>query len=1082
MAFIQGSQDVSTYFSKITDYSNWANFPSAQVFGNNSYGQLGLNTVNAGYSSPVALTNQLAYPAWIDAAYLRNGLGLAFVNQNNQPFFAGQAVQDTTNRSSPTQVGVSSVWTSVLSNSFSTGNGAMAAIKNPGTLWTWGLNSFSQLGLGDIVNRSSPIQVGVSSAWTQVSGGLFYMVALQTPGTLWSWGLNSNGQLGTSNQTNYSSPVQVLASTLPVIASWQVLGTQTLSSSQLNIQSNGTLWSWGINSSGQLGLNTLTNYSSPIQVGTLSNWTRASGGFINSGAIQNNGTLWVWGNNSYGQVGLNTTTNYSSPVQVGALSNWTQIVCGYRFTMAIQSPGTLWAWGINIFGQLGNNSTTNFSSPIQVGALSNWTQITCGQYYFAAIQSPGTLWTCGYNRFGNLAQNNTQNYSSPVQVGALSNWTQVSCGQYHTLAIQNNGTLWAWGYNNYGQLGLNTSTLYSSPVQVGTLSNWAQISSGYQHTAAVQSPGTLWTWGFAAQGQLGNNSTTNFSSPIQVGALSNWTQVACGYRFTEAVQNPGVLYTWGANSFGQLGLNTSTVSTSSPITVLSPSPLPWTQVAGGGYTTVAIQSPGTLWAWGLNTYGQLGINTSINAYSSPVQVGALTTWTQVACGYYHTTAIRSPGTLWSWGLNSNGQLGLNTTVGVSSPVQVGALTTWTQVACGYYHTMAIQNNGTLWSWGNNLVGGLGLNTTGNYSSPVQVGALSTWTRIIGGQYASAGIQSNGTLWTWGNNNSGQLGLSDITNRSSPTQVGTLSAWTQLAIGLQAMAIQNNGTLWTSGDNASGSLGLYNPAAYSLTNYPSQFNTGNYNKVTASNSQSYFRRTADNTVVQTGTADIPTIDTTNSIAWTSYDTGQYHFVGVQTNGTAWSIGNNSYGQLGLNTTTSLYSSLTQIGAGTTWARAIAADYGSMLIDNSNNAWVFGKNNQYQLGLSDTTNRSSPVQITYATGIKNAAMDDNDIWLIDGSNNLWAGGVGNKVSVNTTVNYTYPTQKFTSNFWSNVTTNQDSTLLVSVNSTVYGFGNNTYGQLGISANTNTYQYSPVQIGSINTTTKVETKAGSSIILFK
>jgi alpha-tubulin suppressor-like RCC1 family protein len=175
-------------------------------------------------------------------------------------------------------------------------------------------------------------------------------------------------------------------------------------------------------------------------------------------------------------------------------------------------------------------------------------------------------------------------------------------------------------------------------------------------------------------------------------------------------------------------------------------------------------------------------------------------------------------------------------------------------------------------------------------------------------------------------------------------------------------------------------------------------------------------------------------------------------------------------------------LTQIGAGTTWARAIAADYGSMLIDNSNNAWVFGKNNQYQLGLSDTTNRSSPVQITYATGIKNAAMDDNDIWLIDGNNNLWAGGVGNKVSVNTTVNYTYPTQKFTSNFWSNVTTNQDSTLLVSVNSTVYGFGNNTYGQLGISANTNTYQYSPVQIGSINTTTKVETKAGSSIILFK
>ena len=1082
MAFIQGSQDVSTYFSKITDYSNWANFPGAQAFGNNSYGQLGLNTLNAGYSSPVALVNQLAYPAWIDAAYIRNGLGLAFVNQNNQPFFAGQAgVVNLANTLTPVQVGGLSIWTNLLSND-SSSNNWMAGIKNNGTLWTCGYNGYGQLGLGDLTNRSSLVQVGTLSAWTQVSGGYSHTLAIQSNGTLWSWGINNTGQLGNNSTTTQSSPVQVLASTLPVIASWQVLGTQTLSSSQLNIQNNGTLWSWGINSSGQLGLNTLTNFSSPIQVGALSNWTQASGGFINSGAIQNNGTLWVWGNNSYGQVGLNTTTNYSSPVQVGTLSVWTQIVCGYRFTMAIQSPGTLWAWGINIFGQLGNNSTTNFSSPIQVGALSNWTQITCGQYYFAAIQSPGTLWTCGYNRFGNLAQNNTQNYSSPVQVGALSNWTQVSCGQYHTLAIQNNGTLWAWGYNNYGQLGLNTSTLYSSPVQVGTLSNWTQISSGYQHTAAVQSPGTLWTWGFAAQGQLGNNSTTNFSSPIQVGALSNWTQVACGYRFTEAVQSPGVLYTWGANSFGQLGLNTSTANYSSPITVLSPIPLSWTQVAGGGNTSLAIQSPGTLWSWGDNGYGQLGTSNTTSKIS-PVQVGTLSSWSQISLGNFFAAALKTDGTIWSWGNNSYGQLGQNNQVNLSSPIQVGALTIWKQIVCGYSNTAALQSNGTLWVWGANNFGQLGLSDTVGRSSPIQVGLLSYWTQVSFGTSHTIAIQSPGTLWSWGYNGAGQLGLNDLTNRSSPAQVGTSSNWTQIVgSNNNTGAIQNNNTLWSWGSNSYGQLGQYNPAAYSLTNYPSQFNTGNYNKVTASNSQSYFRRTADNTVVQTGTADIPTIDTTNSIAWTSYDTGQYHFVGVQTNGTAWSIGNNSYGQLGLNTTTSLYSSLTQIGAGTNWARAIAADYGSMLIDNSNNAWVFGNNNQYQLGLSDTTNRSSPVQITYATGIKNAAMDNNDIWLIDGSNNLWAGGVGNKVSVNTTVNYTYPTQKFTSNFWNNVATNQDSTLLVSVNSTVYGFGNNTYGQLGISANTNTYQYSPVQLGSINTTTKVETKAGSSIILFK
>jgi alpha-tubulin suppressor-like RCC1 family protein len=175
-------------------------------------------------------------------------------------------------------------------------------------------------------------------------------------------------------------------------------------------------------------------------------------------------------------------------------------------------------------------------------------------------------------------------------------------------------------------------------------------------------------------------------------------------------------------------------------------------------------------------------------------------------------------------------------------------------------------------------------------------------------------------------------------------------------------------------------------------------------------------------------------------------------------------------------------LTQIGSGSNWSKAIAADYGSMLIDNSNNAWVFGKNNQYQLGLSDTTNRSSPVQITYATGIRNAAMDDYNMWLIDGNRNLWGGGVGNKVSANTTTNYTYPTQKFSGYSWNSVATNQDTTLLISSTTVVYGFGNNTYGQLGTLVAGATYRYSPIQIGFINTSTKVETKAGSSIILFK
>ena len=174
MPFIQDGQDVNNYFSRISDFSGWANFPSGQAFGNNSYGQLGLNTVNAGYSSPVVIS-QSTYPAWIDAAYLRNGLGLAFVNQNNQPFFAGLAVSDTTSRSSPVQVGSSS-WAKVSSGAI-----ASIALQNNGTLWSWGNNSFGQLGLSNTTNRSSPVQVGAVSTWTATSAGFNSIEPLVNP-------------------------------------------------------------------------------------------------------------------------------------------------------------------------------------------------------------------------------------------------------------------------------------------------------------------------------------------------------------------------------------------------------------------------------------------------------------------------------------------------------------------------------------------------------------------------------------------------------------------------------------------------------------------------------------------------------------------------------------------------------------------------------------------------------------------------------------------------------------------------------------------------------------------------------------
>jgi alpha-tubulin suppressor-like RCC1 family protein len=153
-------------------------------------------------------------------------------------------------------------------------------------------------------------------------------------------------------------------------------------------------------------------------------------------------------------------------------------------------------------------------------------------------------------------------------------------------------------------------------------------------------------------------------------------------------------------------------------------------VAAGANHTFATKTDGTLWSWGYNTRGALGLNDTANR-SSPVQVGALTTWYQIANGggSNFTTATKTDGALWSWGRNNYGQLGLGDIVDRSSPVQVGALTTWYQVAAGLQHNIATKTDGTLWAWGYNAEGALGLANVVNRSSPVQVGLLTTWVRL-----------------------------------------------------------------------------------------------------------------------------------------------------------------------------------------------------------------------------------------------------------------------------------------------------------------------------------------------------------------
>lgn len=322
------------------------------------------------------------------------------------------------------------------------------------------------------------------------------------------------------------------------------------------------LYAWGDNNYGQLGLGNVNYYSSPKQVGGTETWQQiAGGGYIFTAGIKNNGTLWSWGANDFGQLGLGNTTYYSSPKQIGALTNWLNISTGYKYAVAIKTDGTMWSWGRNQFGQLGLTTYgTNYSSPKQIGSLTTWSKVVACQVHVHAIKTDGTLWGWGRNNNGQLGLGNITNYSSPKQVGALTNWLYLcNGGYYNTLAIKTDGTLWTWGDNAYGQLGNGVNTTsYSSPKQVGALTTWASSAGGVYLATAIKTNGTLWAWGFNSRGQLGQGNTISRSSPVQVGALTNWFKTVNTGQFVLAVKTDGTLWSWGQNNFGQLGLGNQT--------------------------------------------------------------------------------------------------------------------------------------------------------------------------------------------------------------------------------------------------------------------------------------------------------------------------------------------------------------------------------------------------------------------------------------------------------------------------------------------------------------------------------------------
>ncbi|MGE5704247.1 MAG: Ig-like domain-containing protein, partial [Clostridia bacterium] len=378
-----------------------------------------------------------------------------------------------------------------------------------------------------------------------------------------------------------------------------------------------------------------------------------------------------------------------------AASDIKQVAAGLYHNLVLKEDGTVWAWGGNSSGQLGDGTTGTQTIPVQVKGLADVIAIAAGDNHSLALKSDGTVWTWGHNQYGKLGDGTSFNQTAPVQVkgpngtGFLTGVIAIDGSANHSVALKSDGTVWAWGYNYNGQLGDGTITTRLYPVQVKNLTGVKAIAAGDSHTIVLKEDSTVWAWGYNSYNQLGDSTNTERHDPVQVKDPNNVTQPFSGVtsitaagNSSFALQTNGEAWGWGYNGSGQLGDGTTT-NRSVPVQVKDPidntkqlKDVKKIQLSSSH--VAAMKNDGTLWTWGLNAWGQLGIGSKGTNKLIPVQVvgpegnGSFSDAAAVAAGYSHTTAVKQDGTIWTWGSNQSGQLGNGTTSSVETlvPMQV----------------------------------------------------------------------------------------------------------------------------------------------------------------------------------------------------------------------------------------------------------------------------------------------------------------------------------------------------------------------------------------------------------------------------
>lgn len=698
------------------------------------------------------------------------------------------------------------------------------------------------------------------------------------------------------------------------------------------------------------------------------------------------------------------------------------------------------------------------------GSAAQIKQIAGGKGFAVVLKTDGTVWSWGDNLRGKLG-GGLDSRSKPSQVKGISDVIAIAVGEYHTLALKKDGTVWSWGQNSSGQLGDGTTADHAAPEQVAGLSDITAISAGFSHSVALKSDGTVWSWGDDSYSQLGDGKQDNETHPVKAINIQNAKAIAAG-----------------------------------------------------AYHTVALDADSYVWGWGDNSMGELGNGISGSTYNSPTMAGGLNHVTQIAAGYNFTMALTDNSGLWTWGDNSQGQLGLGTSAGtaVTLPSAVQGSQNIVAIAAENLHALSLDKDGTVRAWGDNSSGQLGSGTApdGNTYDNVFPGIVNGLPKaaVIGtGFNFSFVVGADNTLWAMGNNAYGQLGDGTKQNQLVPEQITSFAAAaaptlkpgegpvingsvrsSPLAAGDSTTFVVKNGKLFGWGDNLFGQLGtggntgtLAPQALTAVTDVAAVAEGGSHTAVVKKDGSlwtwgnNFFGQLGNGT---TTSSNAP-VQVNGLQGVVSVAAGSNHTIVLLNNGTVWGFGDNTFGQLGVDDNNANSETAPTIIPSLTHITAIAAggNYSLALQDNGT-VWAWGDNSNGQLGDGTNSGKNQPVQVLNLQDIRAIAAGKNHALALKSDGTVWTWGYngfgqlgnGNQTSQNT------PEPIGTINDAIAIAAGAYHSLAIRANGTVWTWGFNQFGQLGDGTTAN--QPAPVQVKGLADVSAVAAGSSHSVALKK